>query len=97
MANALSGAAQNLPVTNNLQQNSATQNAQDQTRIAEQQDERAQSSTLRTQEQQTTSETTQARTDTNRDEQQTQQLAQTESPTVSANSGERGSNLDITV
>lgn len=96
MANALSGAAQNLPVQNNLQTNSASQNAQDQSRIAEQQDERAQSTTLRTQEQQSTNETTQARTETNQQDQQAQ-LAQTSSPTVSASGQERGSNVDITV
>ena len=97
MANALGGVAQNLPIANNLQTGQANQTSRQQVdqQAAEQQE--IQDSTLRTQEQQTTTETTEFQTDSQTN-QGSQALAQnTTSPSVNAGSGERGSNVDITV
>lgn len=96
MANALGGAAQNLPIANNLQATGPNQNQQDQVRVNDQNDERVQSSTLRTQEQQQTNEINQARTEDSGQEERTQ-LAQSQSPSVSASDNSRGGNIDILV
>ena len=99
MANALGGAAQNLPIANNLQASSVNQTNQQQEQIrqSEQQDEGRRSQSLRTQEEQRTNETTEFRADNQEENNSVQTASSQGSSSVPASGQDRGSNVDILV
>lgn len=97
MANALGGAAQTLPIANNLQSSGVNQTSSQQAQELASQEEGNTSQTLRTEEQQRTNETTEFRTDVNEEQAQTADASASQTPSISSGNGERGSNIDILV